>query len=265
MIKKFFLNEKIILVFIIINTVCLFIDGFQGYDNKHISYTDIIDNLITVVFIIEMLVKITTYRWKGYIASNWNKLDFFLVVISVPSIITIFFSQIPLENLSFLLIFRLLRILRFLRFFRFVSGIESLIAGSLRALKTSAVVMLVFFTILIVFSLLSNYFFYNVSPEHFGNPLQSMYSVFKIFTVEGWFDVPDDVASQFDGIMLVIVRIYFILILFTGGIIGLSLLNSIFVDAMVSDNNDDLERIVNNLHQEIKELKLLITNINKRE
>lgn len=30
----------------------------------------------------------------------------------------------------------------------------------------------------------------------------------------------------------------FMLILVTGGIIGLSLLNSIFVDAMVADNND---------------------------
>lgn len=46
-------------------------------------------------------------------------------------------------------------------------------------------------------------------------------------------------------------RIYFVVILIAGGIIGLSLVNSIFVDAMVSDNNDDLEREVKKLNQKI--------------
>lgn len=50
---------------------------------------------------------------------------------------------------------------------------------------------------------------------------------------------------------MVCVRIYFVVILIAGGIIGLSLVNSIFVDAMVSDNNDDLEREVKKLNQKI--------------
>ena len=47
------------------------------------------------------------------------------------------------------------------------------------------------------------------------------------------------------------VRIYFVLILILGGIIGLSLVNSIFVDAMVSDNNDELEAEVKQLNEKI--------------
>ena len=46
-------------------------------------------------------------------------------------------------------------------------------------------------------------------------------------------------------------RIYFVLILILGGIIGLSLVNSIFVDAMVSDNNDELEDKVKQLNDKI--------------
>ena len=109
-------------------------------------------------------------------------------------------------------------------------------------------------------SIFSNFLFSDVSPEHFGNPIDSMYSIFKIFTIEGWFEVPDEVASEFEGGIKSLVRIYFIVILFTGGIIGLSLLNSIFVDAMVSDNNDALENEVKNLRLEIIELKELIKN-----
>ena len=40
--------------------------------------------------------------------------------------------------------------------------------------------------------------------------------------------------------MAVFARIYFSLLLFLGGIIGMSLVNSIFVDAMAADNNDEV-------------------------
>ncbi|MBO6081618.1 MAG: hypothetical protein J6P46_01180, partial [Bacteroidales bacterium] len=50
------------------------------------------------------------------------------------------------------------------------------------------------------------------------------------------------------------VRMYFVLILIAGGIIGLSLVNSIFVDAMVSDNNDALEAEVKELTGKVDEL-----------
>lgn len=38
------------------------------------------------------------------------------------------------------------------------------------------------------------------------------------------------------------------------GIFGLSLVNSIFVDAMVSDNNEDLENEIRTLHTKIDKL-----------
>ena len=40
--------------------------------------------------------------------------------------------------------------------------------------------------------------------------------------------------------MAVFAKVYFSMLLFLGGIIGMSLINSIFVDAMVADNNDDV-------------------------
>ena len=51
------------------------------------------------------------------------------------------------------------------------------------------------------------------------------------------------------------------------GILGMSFINSVFVDAMVADNNDDLktqldrmEKQQTRLEQDIKELKEKITN-----
>ena len=56
-----------------------------------------------------------------------------------------------------------------------------------------------------------------------------------------------------------LVRIYFSLLLIAGGIIGMSLINSIFVDAMVSDNNDDVKAQLSEMEAKIDELTKLLT------
>jgi len=56
--------------------------------------------------------------------------------------------------------------------------------------------------------------------------------------------------------------LYFIFVVLTGGIFGLSLVNSIFVDSMVSDNNDELEKKIDSLDSKI--IKIL-TKINNNE
>lgn len=43
-----------------------------------------------------------------------------------------------------------------------------------------------------------------------------------------------------------------------GSVIGMSLLNSIFVDAMVSDNNDDVKETLAKMQNDIKEIKELL-------
>jgi len=53
--------------------------------------------------------------------------------------------------------------------------------------------------------------------------------------------------------------VYFIFVVISGGIFGLSLVNSIFVDAMVSDNNDELEKKIELIDKKIDKL------LNKKE
>jgi len=94
----------------------------------------------------------------------------------------------------------------------------------------------------------------DISPEYFGNPMTSFYSTFKIFTVEGWYDIPDKISAKSNNFIGGLTKLYFIFIMVTGGIIGLSLVNSIFVDAMVSDNNDELLEKVKSLEDKIDRL-----------
>ena len=207
-----------------------------------------------------MIVKIRTYGWKNYIANNWNRFDFILVIGSLPSLMEGF---INLPDTSILLILRILRIFRIIRFFRFVPHLETVFAGLGRALKSSVFVILVLFIMNFLFSLMGCQLFSEIAPEYFGNPLRSSYTIFQTFTVEGWNEIPEVIGerlqargdSQLIDTYIGLSRIFFVLVVLLGGIFGMSLANAIFVDEMTIDNNKLLEEKIDHLSQEIADLK----------
>jgi len=79
--------------------------------------------------------------------------------------------------------------------------------------------------------------------------------MFQMFTVEGWYEIPNAVAHNLPGVWTHIVRVYFCTLLIGGGIIGMSLINSIFVDALAADNNDDVKAKLDVLEQKIDALQ----------
>ena len=252
MIKRLFLNDKFILVLILLNAIFIFLGGFQFSESVSFLLA-FSDNFITVLFIVEISIKISTYGFKEYLKSNWNKLDFILVLLSIPSLLS-FVLDIDLSSMSFLLIFRVLRVFKSFRFIRFVPGIEGLFVGVQRALKASVIVLLGFIIYIFIIGIFSFYLFKSSAPDYFSNPLQSLYSTFRIFTVEGWFEIPEQITTNYNSTKSFFTYLYFIFILLTGGIFGLSLVNSIFVDAMVSDNNDELEKKIDDLNEKVSKL-----------
>lgn len=259
-IKKLFINDKFILTLIVINSITIFIQGFDISEFYHriIVY---IDAIFTLFFVIEMIIKMSIYKVKHYFSSGWNKLDFLLVLLALPSLIDIFIPY-AIANLSFLLIFRISRVFKFFRFLKFIPGINQIISGVKRALKDSILVILGFTIYNFVTAVFSCYLFKDMSPEYFGNPIKSFYSTFKVFTVEGWYEIPDNMLKNSSTWGAFFGKAYFIVILMTGGILGLSLVNSIFVDAMVSDNNDELIEKVNQLENKIDLLIKQLDNKN---
>ncbi len=108
------------------------------------------------------------------------------------------------------------------------------------AVKASYIVAIGLVILLLVFSIITTFLFGDLAPQYFGNPALSVYSIFRLFTIEGWYDMPEAIAVNGGMGMAVFARIYFSLLLFSGGIMGMSLVNSIFVDAMAADNNDEV-------------------------
>lgn len=251
MIKKIFLNEKVILGLILINSILLFVAGYTTVEES--IWVEILDNFITSLFLVELVVKFHEYGVRKYFKSRWNVLDFILVTLSIPTLIAFVFN-ITLVDVSFLLVFRILRVFKAFRFFKFIPNIKKLMKGIRRAFSASIFIFIGFFIYIFIIGLLSYYMFQNANGEYFRDPIHSLYSIFKVFTVEGWFEIPEQLTKNFNQIESFFTYIYFIFIVLTGGIFGLSLVNSIFVDSMVSDNNDELETKIDILDAKINQL-----------
>ncbi len=254
MMRKFFrdvfLNERLILVVIIVNAVVLFLQE-SGIEN---GFVNIVDLSCTIIFIIEMIVKHCVFGLKGYWSSGWNRLDGTLVILSLPSIAALVLPLLTFD-FSFLLILRVLRVFRFFRLVHAFPGFADIMKNFVVAIRKSYAVFIGLLIMIITFAMIGCSLFRDYAPEYFATPLDAIYSTFRIFTGEGWNEIPDTIAATMGSGWSVVVRLYFCLILILGCIIGMSLLNSIFVDAMVSDNNDSLEEKIDKMEKDIEFIK----------
>lgn len=254
MFKRFFLKEENILIAIILNSLVIIALYFPSLEhNKWLEY---LDHIFIALFTVEAIVKIVTYGWKDYWASNWNRFDFIIVIGSLPSLLT---GVFPVPDTSLLIVLRLFRLLRLVRFLRFIPNMAHILTGLGRALKASVFVVLALFFLNVLLALITCQLYGKIAPEYFGNPLVSSYSIFQMFTVEGWNEIARVVASKTDHPVLIgLTRFYFVIVVLLGGIFGMSLANAVFIDEMTMDNNDALEDKVDSLREEIQELKEML-------
>jgi voltage-gated sodium channel len=259
MVKRILLNERIIFFLILFNAILIALLYFPRFkNNEELLF---IDHLFVIIFTLEIFYKIKDQGFTKFWESGWNKFESLIILFSIPAIFHFF---IPTIEIGFLVVFRLLRIFRFIRFFQFIPRIDTIFSGLRRALKSSVFVFFALVTLNFLFALLGCQFFRDLAPEYFGNPLISFYSIFQSFTIEGWNEIPrllvERIESQDYSENLIYFyswasRLFFILVVITGGMLGMSLANAIFVDEMTIDNNKNLEDKIDRLTQQIQVLQ----------
>ena len=246
---KLLVHPKLVLALIILNALVIFAQGFQ-LDLHTMNILEGIDIGISLFFVAEIFLKVKASK-QDFFKSYGNWFDFIVVAISIPSVIVYFIPELGFD-ISYLTVFRVLRVTKSFRFIKFIPNIAGLLRGITRALKSSVLVLVGFIIYVFVGGVLSNYLF---SPNpNFDNPLNAMYTIFQIFTIEGWFDVAGSIASKMSGLQKVFTYLYFVIFVLTGGILGVSLVNSIFVDAMLQENN-------NNASEKLKEIESKLNSI----
>lgn len=256
--KNLFLNEFFILGLIIINAIVIFIDEFD----VAFKTLDYVEAFITVLFIVEIFVKTSHLGVRRYFASNWNRFDFALIMLSIPSLAIIFYGDSS-PDVNIFLTLRVLRVFKSFRLIRFMPQASTFMKSIRRALHASYVIILGFIVLIFITALISCSLYKDIAPEYFRNPVVSIYSIFQLFSVEGWYEIPDLIAERSNETTAFFAKFYFSILLMGGGILGLSLVNSIFVDAMVSDNTDELEKDVKQLTKKIDSLEEKIDRLLK--
>lgn len=255
--KYYFTDDRYVSGVILFNAVILFLLAFNEINQYPVLkfWMGLLDTLFILYFLLEAVFKIQMHGWKLYITNIWNKFDFIIVVLSIPSILLLFESA--MKDLSFVFVLRVVRVIRFFKFIRFIPNVENLFAGVARAFRASIFVLVTFFIYTFIISLISCKLFRDVSPEaakYFGDPIISFYSIFKIFTIEGWYDIPESILQENNPVFNFFTILYFIIVVVSGGLFGLSIVNAIFVDEMVKDNHDDLLYKIEEIDRKLEKL-----------
>ena len=246
---SFFTNDRIMLFLVLVNTITIFVGGFFE-DSKLFEWSD---NLFTLLFLAEVIVKIGTYGWKGYWKDGWNRFDFILTMVALPSLLNPFVEMELTTNV--LLSLRMLRIFKSFRLFKFIPNVDGLLKGFKVAARASLIVIIAFVVIVFVTSILASTLYSKIVPDLFGNPGVSLYTIFRYFSGDDWGAVPVRIAQNSPDIVGHLSRAGFAIIFFFGGILGVSLVNSIFVDAMQDDDNAQILQKLEDLEKKVDELK----------
>jgi voltage-gated sodium channel len=249
-IKRIFLNDHFVLGVILLNTVVIYVHE-SGVRHPVVFGLDI---ACTLFFVVEMVIKHLTYGAKSYWQDGWNRMDGILVIISLPSLVTPFIDAAAYD-FSILLTLRLLRVLRAFRVFHFFPKIVQIGAGLKRAVRSSGVVLIGFFLLLLIFGMINCSLYGEVVPQYFDTPLNATYSVFRVFTVEGWYEIPDAIMEATSPLIGRLSRLYFCFLLGAFGLLGMSFINSVFVDAMMADNNDDMKYQLDRIERRLEEME----------
>ena len=261
---KWIISERTVMVMIVLNSVALLGISFTDPSlTPELSPTGLmvhrlsiwIDYGCVMFFLVELVLKAQYDGWRPFWKNGWNRFDVIVVAASAPVLLS---PWIDLGPLSAILILRLGRLFRLFRVLRFIPNREHLYLGMKRALRASVGVFLGLALINVVLSIGATQLFGKYAPEYFANPALASYSMFRVFTLEGWYEIPDAIARNAHPVVGVMARLYILMAVTVGGILGLSLANAVFVDEMTIDNNARLEEKVDELRAQIDEMHELL-------
>ncbi|MEM6795112.1 MAG: ion transporter [Acidobacteriota bacterium] len=257
------ISERLVMAVILINTAAMTAAGFFAEGSEQRIFLNRVDYACVLFFLLEVVLKVRRLGWRRYRASGWNRFDLIITVLCLPVLVEPFAHQ---EHYPIWLpVFRAGRLFRLFRLLRFIPDAANLAAGIGRSLKASVGVFLGLALVNLLFSLSAHAIFGEVFPEKFGDPARSLYSMFQIFTLEGWNEYPDKIGERGGEGWEMGARLFFAVAVLIGGVLGLSLANAVFIDEMTLDNTKQLENQVESLAHEVRRLSQLLEKSAKTE
>lgn len=273
--RKLAYNENLILFLILLNFLVIYIHTFDVV-KPYYPLLDWMDVVFTMIFIVEIFIKIQDqpgkHKINSYLNNHWNKIDFYSVLLAFPSIGVLFSHHF--EFFAGFTALRSLRVFKFLRVIEYIPNGKRISRQVFKALKSISFIIFAFVVYSTIISIISVNLFKSAAPGYFHDAFDSFFTIFKIFSGDGFSDVVAEIASNTSGPFLIFTKFYFVFIVFTGSILGLSLINTIFIDQMsqIEEHIEDKEKValdmvmseINGLKEQNRQLLEAIKDL-KRE
>lgn len=227
---------------IIVNAVIL---GILTYErtmpSDFVSSLSWFDRAVTIVFAIEILLKLVVYR-LNFFKSGWNWFDFLVVGVSL------------IPGGAAFSVLRAMRVLRILRLLHIVPMMRRITEALLNALPGMGAILAVLALLTYVAAVMATNLFGNTdNPEVlqlFGDLPSSAYSLFQVMTMDGWrFEVVQKVVD--DGNPYA--PFFFLIFIFIASFAVLNLFIALIVDALAAEQRAATEEHLEEIEEEMDE------------
>ena len=236
------LFRNFITTLIIVNAVIL---GLLTYERTlpsgFVASLSWFDRAVTVVFAIEILMKLTVYR-LNFFKSGWNWFDFLVVGVSL------------IPGGAAFSVLRAMRVLRILRLLHIVPMMRRITEALLNALPGMGAILAVLALLTYVGAVMATNLFGDTdNPEVvqlFGDLPSSAYSLFQVMTMDGWrFEVVQKVVD--DGNPYA--PFFFLIFIFIASFAVLNLFIALIVDALAAEQRAATEEHLDEIEEDMDE------------
>lgn len=269
-----FYSEQLILAGILLNTLVIYLHSFDSL-HEYFPLFEWTDHAFTIYFLCELLVKILfspqglsrnfSTGIKEYFKDSWHYVDFIAISCSVPSLLMAFSSHGVF--IEFFVVFRAIRIFKLVRVIEFIPNANEIARGVFKALRSVSFILISFLIYTTIVSLINVSLFKHNSPKYFSNGFESFYTTFIVFSGDGFFDVTNNIVSNASPMKGFFTKIYFAAVILFGSILGLSLINSIFIDEMNREGRLTVEKglkDIGKMHDTVISLEEKILDLEKK-
>uniref|UniRef100_A0A671YC53 Voltage-dependent L-type calcium channel subunit alpha n=1 Tax=Sparus aurata TaxID=8175 RepID=A0A671YC53_SPAAU len=188
--------EYLMFLLIMLNTMCL---GMQHCNQSdHVTHlSDMLNVIFTVLFTVEMILKLMAFKAKGYFGDPWNVFDF---VIVIGSVVDVMLSEIDSsENMSVsVTFFRLFRVMRLVKLLNRSEGIRNLLWTFIKSLQALPYVALLILMLFFIYAVVGMQIFGKIAlidgtyinrNNNFQTFPQAVLLLFRCATGEAWHEV----------------------------------------------------------------------------
>lgn len=174
--------ELFIVGVIVFNAIVLGLGTYADIASRYEPLFATIYNVILGIYVVELLIRLTAYRWnpREFVKDGWNVFDFIVVVASF----------IPALRANAMLL-RLVRLLRIVRLVRFLPDLRILVSAAGRSVPGIASLAAATFVLIFIYGMLGWVLFSGHDPANYGNVGLAMLTMFVMLTLENF---PDNVA-----------------------------------------------------------------------